>query len=265
VITYPGPAIVDLAPEPQTGVEPAGAGVRTAVVDGTATVAQTAVIAAANRKLQEGEWFRESTVTTIGPRADIGHFSLVGEGATVGADTIVDAYVHIEGGATLGERVIATHRATIGARARIGDDSVIGGFICDRSVVGNRCRVFGALVHRQYDPTIPWDAPEAEEHSPVIADGAFVGFGAKVIGGVEIGAGAYVCAGAIVTRSVPPHHIASGVNSIVPPERWGGGLHTSPFFSGGAISRAKWIETLRLSRWSAAARARLGVPTRIAG
>jgi serine acetyltransferase len=148
----------------------------------------------------------------------------------VGADTIVDAYVRIEGGARIGQRVVLTHRATVGARADVGDDAVIGGFVSERCLVGAGARVFGKLIHRHVEPQRGWDAPTSEEPSPVIEPGGFVGFDAQVIGPVVIGERAYVCAGAIVTRDVPARHIASGVNRIVPYEEWPGDLSASPFF-----------------------------------
>lgn len=197
----------------------------------TARVAPTAQLGAPYRLLQEGEWDRLHRPTVIGEGCDIGHFCVVGEEAQLGAGTILDTYCLVEGGATLGERVIVTHRASVGARAVVGHDSVIGcSLVCERSRIGNRCRVFGDLVHRQLDPTRPWDAPEAEESSPILEDGVFVGWGATVVGGITIGEGAYICAGATVTKDVAAGRIVTGSNDVSSPQDWKGSLGKSEFF-----------------------------------
>lgn len=190
----------------------------------SATVAPTAVIGAPYRRLQHGEWSRLNRPTTIGAYCDIGPLCVVGEEAVIGEGTILDSYTLIGWGATIGRNVIATHRASVGAKARIGDDCVIGGLICERGVVGNCSRVFGDLIHRQLDPAIPWDAPEAMENSPILEDGVFIGWGATVVGDIKIGKGAYVCAGATVTRDVDPGQIVRGTNEIISPEEWPGQL-----------------------------------------
>ena len=61
-------------------------------------------------------------------------------------------------------------------------------------------------------------------------DGAFVGWNAVIVGPVVIAERSYVCAGALITRNVPPGHIAYGRNQIVPHEDWPGELGLSPFF-----------------------------------
>jgi acetyltransferase-like isoleucine patch superfamily enzyme len=45
----------------------------------------------------------------------------------------------------------------------------------------------------------------------VIEDYAWVGVGATILQGVTIGKGAVVCAGAVVTKDVPPYAVVAGV------------------------------------------------------
>jgi len=195
-------------------------------------VAPTAVIGAPYRSLQQGSWDRLNRPTTIGARCDIGPFCVVGEEAVIGEGTILDSYILVEWGATVGKNVIATHRASICAKACIGDDCVIGGLICERSVVGNGCRIFGDLIHRQLDPAMPWDGSESMEDSPVLEDSVFIGWGATVVGDIKIGKGAYICAGAIVTRDVDPGQIVKDTNKIISPDEWSGRLGRSIFKPG---------------------------------
>lgn len=186
----------------------------------TTRIALTAQIDAPYRRLQAGDWTRLNRKTFIGEGCDIGHFSLIGEEAYLGEGTIIDAYCMVEGGVTLGKNVLLTHRASVEAKAKIGDSCIIGGtLICEKSRIGDNCRVFGNLIHRQLDPTIDWDAEEAEEPAPQLADNVFVGWGATIIGGVNIGEGSYICAGATVTKDVPPHHIVTGTNKLHTPPR----------------------------------------------
>lgn len=49
-----------------------------------------------------------------------------------------------------------------------------------------------------------------EGRHPKLRRGAVVGAGAKILGPVEVGAGATVAAGAIVTKDVPPGHVVTG-------------------------------------------------------
>ena len=46
---------------------------------------------------------------------------------------------------------------------------------------------------------------------PRIGDGVFIGAGARVLGDIEVGAGASVGANAVVVKSVPPHNTVVGV------------------------------------------------------
>jgi acetyltransferase-like isoleucine patch superfamily enzyme len=175
-------------------------------------------------------WDRIDRPTTIGANCEIRDFCVVGVEVEIGDDTVLDCYSWIDVAATLGRRVLITHRAHVEARASIGDDCVIAGLICERSSIGDRCRVFGDLLHRQLDPSRPWDAPDSEESAPTLQDDVFVGREASIVGEVTVGAGVYVCAGAVVTRDVEPGMIVSGVNKVWRPDEWPGPLGKSDFF-----------------------------------
>lgn len=200
-------------------------------IDPTAQVSETAVIGAPFRPLLDGRCRATDRKTIIGPEVWIGHNVTVGQGSTISSGSIIDDHALIEAEVTLGARVLVAGRAQIGLGAHIGDDSIIKGYVSDYCHVGNNCRIFGDLIHRQLDPTVPWDDPTADEPSPFIGDGALVGWRAVVVGGVKIGEGAYICAGALVTKDVPSGFIAFGKNSMVLPDEWRGDLAGSPFFS----------------------------------
>ncbi|MDB6452274.1 serine acetyltransferase [Falsirhodobacter sp. 20TX0035] len=69
----------------------------------------------------------------------------------------------------------------------------------------------------------------ADRH-PKVREGAVIGAGALLIGNIEVGAGAVVAAGAIVTRSVPAHTTVAGPRAEDRPRRPGAfaGFPTPP-------------------------------------
>ena len=160
----------------------------------------------------------------------MGYYSLIGAGTELGSRVIVDDQCSVECDVVIGERTLVIYRAQICSEATIGSGCVVGGFVAERTTIGDRARVFGKFVHSQHHPNSGWDSDESIEPSAVVGAGAFVGFGAKVIGRVNLGGGCYVCAGAIVTKDVPPGFIVRGVNELIKPEKWGGTLGQSDYF-----------------------------------
>lgn len=55
--------------------------------------------------------------------------------------------------------------------------------------------------------------------APTVEDGAFIGDGARLVGGVTVGANSIIGAGAVVTKSVPANAVAAGVPAQVLRER----------------------------------------------
>lgn len=199
-------------------------------IDPTVKICTGAVIGKPFRPLIGITVNDEELETVIGPQGYVGYYSLVGSGTVIEAGVVLDDFSVIECSVNIGQNALVIYHAQICNEARIGRDCVIGGFVAERVVVGNRSRVFGKIVHSQHNPSLRWDAPEAEEGSATIEDDVFIGFDAIVIGQVNVGAGAYICAGSIVTRNVPSRYVAYGVNKIVPHSEWRGPLHRSAFF-----------------------------------
>jgi len=95
--------------------------------------------------------------------------------------------------------VIYTH---VDADIRIGDRCDIGPgvhFITGSHLIGPGSRRAGAGV----------------ASSIKVGDGCWIGADSRILGGVEIGDGAVVAAGAVVTKSVPPHCLAAGVPAVI--------------------------------------------------
>ncbi len=208
------------------------------MIDPTAQIAETAIINNPFRPLLDGRQLKADGATAIGARVWIGQYATIGPGVTIGADSILEDFVGVQPATVIGSRVLVASRAWLGIGVTVGHDSVIKGHIGDNSRIGAGCRIAGDLIHRQFDPSIPWDDPVGEEPAPVVEDGAFVGWRAVIVGGVNIGAGAYVCAGALVTKDIPAGFIACGRNEIMHPGAWPGALGKSPFFQDPSRSAA---------------------------
>lgn len=162
----------------------------------------------------------------------VGPYSIIGEGVRLADGIIIDAFCNIERCVEIGKNTIVVHRATIGGYSKIGSDCVIGGLIGEGMVVGNRCRIFGTVVHKQDDPSLSWDHRPEPEPSVVIHDDSFIGFESFVAGDIEIGPKSYICANSIITKTVPPGYIAYGRNEMVHHSKWSGNLGKSPIFEG---------------------------------
>jgi UDP-3-O-[3-hydroxymyristoyl] glucosamine N-acyltransferase len=167
---------------------------------------------------------------SFGHNVSIGAGAVIGIGVILETGVVIDHQCIVEPNATIGHDTLLIYRAIIGNEAVIGSNCVIGGFIAERCIIGNHCRIFGQLVHRQADTTLSWDEHESPEPSAQVHDHSFIGFGAVIAGGVTIGPKSYVCAGAIITRDVPPGHIAVGVNRIIASREWSGNLQANPLF-----------------------------------
>jgi acetyltransferase-like isoleucine patch superfamily enzyme len=150
--------------------------------------------------------------------------------AELGAGTVVSTGAIVFAGTKLGERVIVGDQACVRERVTIGDDVVIG----RGSLVENDTTI-GALTKIQADAYITafstleenvFIAPcvvttndnfmgrTERRHQliagPTIRRGARVGGGAILCPGVEIGEEAFVGAGAVVTKDVPPRMLVVG-------------------------------------------------------
>ncbi|MDT3444476.1 DapH/DapD/GlmU-related protein [Pseudofrankia sp. BMG5.37] len=142
------------------------------------------------------------------------------EGVRLGEDCVVEDRVRVGYDSSVGARTRLAYGAYICDRVTIGADARVAGFVCDGVSIGDRSTVMGELVHEYTQPHRDWW--DVDEAPPVVAADTVVAYGARVVGGVRIGPRAYVAAGAVVTRDVPPDHVVVGVNVQVPADEWRG-------------------------------------------
>jgi acetyltransferase-like isoleucine patch superfamily enzyme len=150
--------------------------------------------------------------------------------AELGDGTVVSTGAIVFAGTRLGARVIVGDQACVRERVRIGDDVVVG----RGSLVENDTTV-GAMTKIQADAYITAYST-LEEHvfiaprvvttndnlmgrterrhelikGPTIRRGARVGGGAILCPGIEVGEEAFVGAGAVVVKDVPPRTVVVG-------------------------------------------------------
>jgi UDP-2-acetamido-3-amino-2,3-dideoxy-glucuronate N-acetyltransferase len=160
----------------------------------------------------------------------------------LGAGTVVSTAAIVFAGTTIGERVIVGDQACVRERCTVGDDVVIGrgSLVENDTAVGARSKIqadayITAYSELEEDVFIAprvittndnfmgrTERRHALRKGPTIRRGSRVGGGAILLPGIEIGEEAYVGAGAIVLRDVPPRNVVVGnparVLRDVPPD-----------------------------------------------
>jgi acetyltransferase-like isoleucine patch superfamily enzyme/dTDP-4-dehydrorhamnose 3,5-epimerase-like enzyme len=129
----------------------------------------------------------------VGPRTRIWAFAHVLAGARVGADCNVCDGVFIEDGVVVGDRVTIKCGVQLWKGVQLEDDVFVG----PNATFTN-------------DPMPRSRQWIADHPRTVVRTGASIGANATILPGLEIGQGAMVGAGAVVTRSVPPHAVVTG-------------------------------------------------------
>jgi acetyltransferase-like isoleucine patch superfamily enzyme len=160
----------------------------------------------------------------------------------LGQGTVVSTGAVVFAGTRIGARVIVGDQACVRERCEIGDDVVIGrgSLVENDTTVGARTKI-QAMVYVTAYATLEDDvfiAPcvqtsndnfmgrtekrHALRKGPTIRRGARVGVGAVLCPAVEIGEEAFVGAGAVVVKDVPPRVVVVGnpatVLREVPPD-----------------------------------------------
>ncbi len=129
----------------------------------------------------------------IGPGTRVSHLARVLAGAQIGAGCEIGDGAQLESDVVLGDRVKVKSGAVLPDGVRLEDDVLVGPnatFVTEKYPIG-RSRT-------------------AEVQRIVVRQGASIGANATLLPGIEIGAGALIGAGAVVTRSIPANAIVYG-------------------------------------------------------
>ena len=149
----------------------------------------------------------------IHPTAMIHTTALVDEGASIGAQSRVWHWVHICGGAVIGEHCSFGQNVFVGNRVRIGNNVKIQNNVSVYDNVTLEDDVFcgpSMVFTNVYNPRSAVSRKD-EYRSTVVEQGATLGANCTIICGARIGHHAFVGAGAVVNRDVKPFALMVGV------------------------------------------------------
>lgn len=141
--------------------------------------------------------------------------SFVDEGAQVGDGTKIWHYSHVMGGAEIGEHCSLGQNVFVARNVKIGDHvkiqnnvSVYEGVILEDYVFCGPSMVFTNVKI----PRSAYPRNTSEDYqTTLVKHGASIGANATVICGVTVGEWAFIAAGAVVTKDVPPYALVGGV------------------------------------------------------
>ena len=138
--------------------------------------------------------------------------SVVDDGAEIGTGTKIWHFCHVYGGAVIGKNCVVGQGCSIASTVRIGDRvkiqngvSIYDGVILEDGVFCGPHMIFTnvinprALIERK-----------SEFRLTRVGRGATIGAGAIIICGNDVGSYAFVGAGAVVTKEVPPFALVLG-------------------------------------------------------
>ncbi len=167
--------------------------------------------------------FEESVIIGLRYKADCGE-AVLGDDVVLRSFTIVYADVIMGDHVKTGHHVVIRERTTMGSRVVIGSGTVIDGdvtiggevkiesrvYVPTHTVIGNNVFIGpGAILTNDRYPQRRRD--EYVPQGPILEDGVTVGAGAVILPGLRIGEGAFLAAGSVVTRDVPPWTMVRGV------------------------------------------------------
>ena len=139
----------------------------------------------------------------------------IDEGATIGNGTKIWHYSHISPRATIGEscsigqNVFVAPGVSIGKGCKIQNNvSIYEGVILEDYVFCGPSMVFPNVR----TPRSEYPRNTSADYTPTIVKrGASIGANATIVTGITLHEGAFVAAGAVVTRDVPAYTIVAGV------------------------------------------------------
>jgi bifunctional UDP-N-acetylglucosamine pyrophosphorylase/glucosamine-1-phosphate N-acetyltransferase len=158
-----------------------------------------------------------SVDTVLAPDVSIGPYVVFGPGVTVGEGARIHAFCHIAG-ATIARGASVGPFARLRPGARLGEGAHIGNFVevkntvlgagakanhltyLGDAVVGDDANIGAGTITCNYDGF--------EKHETRIGAGAFIGSNTSLVAPVEIGEGAVVGAGSVITEDVSADALA---------------------------------------------------------
>jgi UDP-2-acetamido-3-amino-2,3-dideoxy-glucuronate N-acetyltransferase len=131
---------------------------------------------------------------TIGEGTKIWHFSHIMPGSTLGSNCNIGQNVMIGTGVVLGNNVKVQNNVSIYTGVVCEDNVFLGPSMVFTNVINPRSAI---KRHDAYLPTL-------------VKQGVTIGANATIVCGIEIGEYAFIGAGAVVTKSLPPYALVMG-------------------------------------------------------
>jgi UDP-2-acetamido-3-amino-2,3-dideoxy-glucuronate N-acetyltransferase len=145
--------------------------------------------------------------------AQIHATAIVDPGAAVGEGTRIWHWVHVSGGARIGERCSLGQNVFVGNRVVIGNNVKIQNNVSVYDNVTLEDDVFcgpSMVFTNVYNPRSAVSRKD-EYRDTIVRRGATLGANCTIVCGVVVGAYAFVAAGAVVNRDVPDFALVAGV------------------------------------------------------
>jgi UDP-2-acetamido-3-amino-2,3-dideoxy-glucuronate N-acetyltransferase len=139
--------------------------------------------------------------------------AIVDEGAVLGAGTRVWHFAHVCAGARIGAHCSLGQNVFVGNDVRIGDKVKIQNNVSVYDAVTLEDEVFcgpSMVFTNVYNPRAAVTRKD-EYRRTLVKRGATIGANATIVCGVTIGEHAFIAAGAVVNRDVPPFALMAGV------------------------------------------------------
>jgi UDP-2-acetamido-3-amino-2,3-dideoxy-glucuronate N-acetyltransferase len=139
--------------------------------------------------------------------------AIVDEGATIGKESRIWHFVHVCGGAKIGQSVSLGQNVFIGNQVTIGDKCKIQNNVSIYDNVHLENEVFcgpSMVFTNVYNPRSGVER-KAEYRDTLVKKGATLGANCTLICGVTIGEYAFIGAGALVNKDVKPYALLVGV------------------------------------------------------
>jgi bifunctional UDP-N-acetylglucosamine pyrophosphorylase/glucosamine-1-phosphate N-acetyltransferase len=176
-----------------------------------------------------------SADTAFGRDVVVEPYVVFGEKVTVEDGAVIHSFSHVAG-AHIGKGVSVGPFARLRPGAKLGDRSRIGNFVEVKEAVieagakANHLSYIGD-AHVGADAnvgagTITCNYDGSEKHRTTIGARAFIGSNAALVAPVEIGEGAYVGSGSVITENVPADSLALGRGRQTIKEGWASRLRS---------------------------------------
>jgi UDP-2-acetamido-3-amino-2,3-dideoxy-glucuronate N-acetyltransferase len=148
----------------------------------------------------------------IHPSADVEPGAIIGEGSRIWR------FVHVMSGARIGRRCSLGQGCFVAEGAVVGDGCKIQNNVSLYAGVELADDVFvgpSAVFTNVARPRSAFPKPRTQYAKTRVGRGATIGANATIVCGNDIGEGAFVAAGAVVTREVPAYALVKGVPATI--------------------------------------------------